>query len=100
MKIEQLFDFIKINKKWFKKTFETISEEHSNSETIENIKIVDKNGGKEITFSVECGCGGIHKDNTITINDRGYISMNLSEIINGGDIDGRLEIAIKEAIKI
>ncbi len=84
---------------WFKETFETIASEVGNSETVENIKVVQSNRKLTITFDVDCGRYGLHRKNKITVNERGNIQFDLCANLEGGDIQDRLQTAITEKIK-
>jgi hypothetical protein len=92
----ELLDF----EKWFVKTFEDIAKNQSNSEIIDTIEVSkDKAKNIIVNFSVNCGRSGIEPYNKITITPKKKVTMQLSEFLEGGDIDGNLKIAIIEKIK-
>lgn len=91
--------FENITEKWFKEKFEVIAEEESNSETIEDLKFEMIGKALHISFAVDCGRRGVHRANKISISERGDICMGLAEVIEGGDIEHHLRIAIEERIK-
>ncbi len=84
--------------KWMVDTFLEISAEHGNSETIDEIEIIGKNP-MIVSFSLDGGRAGIHKDNSIEITKGGKVTMELCELIEGGDIEHHLKIAIEKKIK-
>lgn len=100
MKVEEKFDISKITKEWFQNAFFEITEDYSNQETVRKVKIETTDTTVLIKFSVDCGRRGIHKYNTVEINNRGYIYVDLCEVIEGGDIEHQLEEKIEEFIKV
>ena len=84
--------------KWFQETFERISEEESNSETLEAVKVKSVDEGLKITFHVDCGRYGLHRHNDITVYKNGKISINLAEIIESSGIPSNLEEAIDKLL--
>lgn len=83
--------------KWFVNKFYEISEEHGNSESIEEIEIVGKDP-MIITFSVDCDRRGVHRNNTVRITKDKKVIMNLDEVIEGGDLEVQFKRAIEEKI--
>jgi hypothetical protein len=95
-----LLDF----EKWFVKTFESIAEDHANGESIDSIQVYNKavsmtNGNIVVEFTVDCGRYGLHTGNRVTITHDKKVRMEMSEYLDGGDIDGNLKRAIQEKIK-
>jgi len=79
---------------WFTNLFNELAEEHSNSETIDDVVITNENGIIEIQFSIDCDDRGVHRSNYITINEDNTVNTSLSEIIEGSDLECALEAAI------
>lgn len=88
-----------ITVEWFIKTFKTIAEEYGNSEGIEAVTIVTEEGTTVISFSIDCGRYGIHRNNQIVIMQQ-QVRMDLSDIIEGGDLEWHLEKAIEKKLEI
>lgn len=63
---------------WFSEKF---NESTGGDEKIENVKITKVDTEVVITFDVDCKRLGLHRDNQITINNRGGISYNVQEIM-------------------
>ena len=96
--IKNTVDLSRINKKWIKKTFEEITSSILNSESIENIEFKKSIDSLCIEFDINGGRWGIHKDNEIIINDRGNISVNLCDFIEGRGIETELKERINKLI--
>ena len=99
MKVEEKFDLSKITKEWFKEIFYEATENCSNGESAKKIKIKTTDTTILIEFAVDCGRRGIHKDNTVEINDRGQVDVYLCELLEGGGIEDELEEKIIDFIK-
>lgn len=87
-------DISKITKKWLEKAFK------SNGETIYKFNTWE-NDGKSLSaeFMVDCGRRGIHSHNSVTINNRGAISVSLCEVLEGVGIEENIEEAIEKYIR-
>ena len=53
-----------------------------------------------IKFLVDCDRRGIHKRNSIYVNNNGHIEINLCEALEGGGIETHLENSIEKLLKI
>lgn len=87
-----------IDLEWLKNTFHKVSEEEGNSEMIENIKMSNDKDKINITFDVDCGRYGLHRENRVEINDRGYVSVYLSGPLDGSGIETELANKIRYKI--
>jgi NTP pyrophosphatase (non-canonical NTP hydrolase) len=84
--------------KWFKETFEEITEEEMNSETAEDIIVCPLTFRElHISFTLNAGRAGIWRGNTIKIVGT-EILCKLNEIIEGTDVESQLIKAIKEKV--
>ena len=98
LKLEDMKDYINFDKEWLINKFYEISEEWGNGETIEDVEFtMDRDDRIVITFTLECGRYGTHKHNIIKIT-KGGINLSLAEIIEGGDIEAELQLAIENKI--
>jgi hypothetical protein len=94
-------DPIVIYKNWLADTFQSITEDTHNGETIEDISIDDDGDDITILFTVDGNRAGKHDDNRIIINKKiGYseVKVRLCELLEGGGIEEELETKIKENI--
>ena len=96
---KEKINFDEITKEWLTENFYKISEYDGNGEIIENVKIKLIKKECIITFDADCGRAGVHRNNEIKINDKGFVKMNFCEIIEGGDIESQLKRKIEEYIK-
>lgn len=96
---EKKIDLSKITKEWFKNVFDQVTEEQMNGETAKKIKI--EQIGKELTinFDIDCDRYGYWKNHTVTINDRGNVSINLSDCPVEGAIESTLKRKLDEILK-
>lgn len=84
--------------KWLVNKFYELSEEHANSESIDEIEI----NGKDpmvITFSIDCGRYGLHRNNTIRITKDKKVIINMDGPLEGSGVESGLKEAIEEKIK-
>lgn len=111
-------DLSKITPKWITKVFKEVTEDVSNGDYIEDVKIETNftlpsgaSSGKEafedgikITFKVWWNRWGDFMTDKhryyIKVNNKGLVSCNLPEAIEGGDIESGLEEMINYYIKI
>ncbi len=94
-------DFSKLTKEWLITEFYNISDDIMNGETMENVKIKKSKNLLNITFDVECHPYGLHRNNTISINDKGYIKIDLDDTpIEGCGIETELSKRITKLITI
>jgi hypothetical protein len=97
-------DFSKITVKWLTEKFEEISGNCCNGETIENVVIlpldlIGVNDGIEISFDVDCGRYGLHRDQSIKINDKGYVKINFFDSpIEGSGVESNLKDEISKLL--
>lgn len=91
-------DLSLINKDWFIDIFEKIFEEDYNGETANNITIDKNTDNTVILFELDCGRRGRY-DNKIVINDKGHVTMDLADIIDGGAFEPAMKKAIVKLIK-
>lgn len=87
-----------INKGWFKQMFKEVAEDVSNSEDVEDIEITSTDKEVKITFSIDCGRYGLHRQNEIKIR-KDRVIMDLAEIVEGGDLEYGLKRKIEEQIR-
>lgn len=97
LKFEDMKSIINFDKEWLINKFAEISEEWSNSEDIFDVEFLVKPEMIYITFTLDCKRYGIHKGSYIKI-ENGKVSVNLAEILEGGDTEAELEDALVEKI--
>lgn len=86
--------------KWFKDSFDELTEEHRNSEELENFKMEKTGSITKITFDVDCGRAGVHRENYVTIdNKKKAVQIRLSEIIEFCGIEDGLKTALLKKLK-
>lgn len=89
----------KITNEWIKTTFEEISEEESNSETIHNIRIRKDRSHLEIFFVLDCDGYGKHEC-LVDIYYDGKIVVDFMETpIEGSGLESEFKKAIENYIK-
>jgi hypothetical protein len=96
----KIINFSKLTAKWLKKTFNEVSEDVMNGESMENLKITKTDTDWVANFNVDCGRRGIHKNNYIKINNRGGINVGLCEAIEVGGIESGVTEEIKKYLNI
>ncbi len=89
--------FINFDKKWFKDIFECITDEESNGETTENLKFNFNDDKVIISFAVNCGDYGVHRDNQVHITSKN-VWVSLCEILEGGGVEDALKKALMEKL--
>lgn len=75
----------------FKQAFYESTDNVINGETAEEVKINIVEDKLRIDFNVDCGRRGIHRHNSVIINDRGDIRVELCEAIEGGGVETLLQ---------
>ena len=108
-------DLSKITEEWLIEKFNEVSEEESNGEEMEEGIKIEKyynlpsgassasqkfEDGIKIEFSIDCGRRGVHRDNSIHINNKGKVNINLCEMLEGGGIESNLIEKIENYIFI
>jgi hypothetical protein len=88
-------DVVKELKNWLIDSFQDITYDESNGESIDEIDITVEENFIEIDFSVDCDGYGVHDGNTIKIYKDGKIKIYLAEVIESGGIPNKLEKFIK-----
>ena len=94
---DQIFN-IEIEEDEFSNMFERISSQYGNGELIAGIDVMYLETTTFINFDVDCDDYGIHKGEVI-LTDRGNVKMDFPEVIEGGDIEYRLEKELENFIK-
>lgn len=96
---EKTFDNIGgVDENWFTEMFDEVAEDVSNSEGLEDLVIKKSEKETVITFSINGGRYGLHRDNKITIK-KDRVSMDLCEMVEGGDLEYGLKRKIEEKIR-
>jgi hypothetical protein len=98
LKFEDVKEYLNFDKEWLINKFYEISEYEGNGETIEDVEFKKNGDGVKITFSLNCGRYGTHKNNYIRISREDGVYLSLDEILEGGGVEAELEEAIIEKI--
>jgi hypothetical protein len=93
----------KLTAEWLAKTFEEITDDIMNGETLYDVLYSkNSNGGYIITFSIDLGRRGKDEDNSIRIyfnsQNELVVSVRLCEQLEGGGIEEEFEEKIKNYI--
>ena len=89
----------KITNEWLKETFEKISEEEHNSETIHNIAIRKNSNHIEIYFLLDCDGYGKH-DCLVYVYYDGKVKIDfMDNPIDGSSVESEFKNAIEQLIK-
>jgi hypothetical protein len=91
-------DLSVVTEEWFKILFNSVTEEEMNSEEAKKVKIETVKNGLRINFTLDCGRYGSYKNNSVEINDRGNIIIQLYDTPVEGAIEHRLEERITKDI--
>lgn len=84
---------------WVTMMFNTLAEEWSNSETVEDVVVYEDGDIVTVSFDVDAGRYGTHDGYfTVNVKTRKINSWRLPEVIEGGDLDGRFEEAVMEKL--
>jgi len=87
-----------IDEDWFSEMFTEVAEDVSNSEGLEELNIKKGKDSAVITFAINGGRYGLHRNNKITIK-KDRVTMDLCEMVEGGDLEYGLKRKIEEKIK-
>lgn len=68
----------KITPEWLIQTFQDISDEVMNGESIENV-IIKGDNPQKITFDLDCHRQGLFRNKSITISKRGWTTIDLND---------------------